>query len=53
MLKTIGSPDISKLKGKNGNGKVVEFDIGDDSKKLAKKLGNLSKSQKLSKSGKK
>ena len=54
MLKTTGSPDVSRPELGNGNGEVVGFGIGGG---LAKKSGklkdkNLSQSQKLAKSGK-
>ena len=56
MLKTTGSPNVSKPEVENGNGKVVGFGVS-GGKEFAKKSGkskgqNLSKSQKLAKSRK-
>ena len=52
MLKTTGSPDVSRLEVGNGDGEVIGFDIGGGGdNELAKKLGKLSKGLKLSKLG--
>ena len=47
MLKTTGSPDVSKPEVKNSNGKVVGYGVSGGGKKLAKKSGKLSKRLKL------
>ena len=58
MLKTTGSPDVSKHEVGNGNGEVVGFGVGGGGgDELAKKSGKskgqkTSKSRKLAKSGK-
>ena len=52
MLKTTGSFDVSRPEVENGDSAVVGFGVdGGDDNELAKKLGKLSKSLKLSKSG--
>ena len=50
ILKTTGSPNVSRLEVINSNAEGVEFGIGNDSKKLAKKSEKLSKGKKPSKS---
>ena len=57
MLKTTGSPDMSRPEVGNGNGEVVGFGFDSGGKEFAKKSGklkgqNLVKSRKLSKSEK-
>ena len=52
MLKTTRSPDVSRPKVSNDNGKVVGFGVGGGGGiELAKKSGKLSKGLKSSKSG--
>ena len=58
MLKTTGSPDVSRPEVRNSDGKVVRFDVnGGGGNEFAKKSGKLKgqktfKSQKSAKSGK-
>ena len=51
MLKTSKSPNILRPEKRNGNGKVVRFDVSNGGEKLAKKLRKL-KGQNLVKSQK-
>ena len=49
MLKIIGLSNILGLEIKNGNNKIIKFNIDDNDEKLAKKLKKLFKSKKLTK----
>ena len=48
MLKTTGSPDVSKPEIGNGNGGIIGIDVGGSGEELAKKSGK-SKGEKLKK----